>query len=40
LTELGLLEVEKLFDDLITALKSQIIKQDCTWQKVMKAFEF
>ena len=40
LTEQGLLEVEKRFDDLITALKSQIIKQDCTWQKVMKAFEF
>jgi len=40
LTEQGLLEVEKRFEDLITALKSQIIKQDCTWQKVMKAFEF
>lgn len=40
LTPEGLLEVENRFDDLLSALKSQIVKQDCTWLKIMKAFEF
>ena len=31
LTQEGLAEVENRFDDLLLALKSQIIKQDCTW---------
>lgn len=40
LTADGLREIENRFDDLLLALKSQIIKQDCTWLKIMKAFEF
>jgi hypothetical protein len=40
LSNMGLDALERNIEDLISSLKHQIGKQDCTWQMVLKGFDF
>lgn len=40
LSNIGLDAVERNIEDLIASLKHQTAKQDCTWQMVLKGFDF
>lgn len=40
LSNIGLDVVERNIEDLIQSLRHQTAKQDCTWQMVLKGFDF
>jgi hypothetical protein len=40
LSNIGLDAVERNIEDLIFSLKRQTAKQDCTWQMVLKSFDY
>ena len=40
LSNIGLDALERNIEDLISSLKHQTEKQDCTWQMVLKGFDF
>jgi hypothetical protein len=40
LTNYGLTCINENFDDYLITLREQSIKADCTWQKILKAFDY